>query len=707
MATTAQVIQFLLSPIAASGITLSGGQAFFFAAGTSTPKAVWIDRNKTTEAANPYTLAPNGTAQLYADGLYRVVIKDSNGATKYDWDFLSFVDNASDLAEINAGVSAKTVRWVSDYADLAAAVAAIGSTPATLAYKTDQTLAAPLATPSTLELLPLDGAVIRHGVHTVTYAGGTTRWPMCQIFDGTGAVTGFAEAYPEWFTTNATPGTTDMTNAIKKAAAAVKGNLGVVKGGATSYLISSNVYFDNVAFQGIDGHSTQIRAKGAITAFTFTGSRKKIGSFAVWFDDYLTSAAPTSAVGVQFGGDVYNDAQDQFNNNIVEQVYVRHAGRSFTAVSTGTKGTLWNNTFINCRSDYQAEYGWYFNCLVGSTTQTWVSCMVDGVPLDGTFGYTATSAGWYVSDIDDVAWLSCQADDLYDGKGIYINLAGMADIKNFRSESSQLITDNSTLIYANAALTVTGVKFQSAVVNPGAGNSASVIRFGSGGSGVIGAMENQTISINSGTFYKLHTANISSGKGRVTINAPRMWMADVMRDSGGERTVFANKGARFGVTSSNPTSGTYEIGDQILTVAVGAGRVPGKTCVTAGTMGTLAGVTGTVALGSNLVTVNSTSSLREGDFVAIAGVAGTKRVVHIKNSTQVYTDSAADASVSAAAVSYVAATFADQPPVGMRTGIVAPTVTPYVIGERFLDTAANKWYMAKGTASSADWLLLN
>ena len=173
----AQSIQFLLSQVRTSATSLVGGQVYFYSAGTTTPQTVWLDRAKTTPAANPYTLDANGTAQLYGDGLYRAVIKDSAGVTRYDRDNLSFRD-ASGLA-YNAA----------DYASLAVAVAAIGSNTATLQYGNAQTVSANLSVPANIELMPLNGAIITvNSGQTLTYAGSTARWPAAQMFSGTGAV---------------------------------------------------------------------------------------------------------------------------------------------------------------------------------------------------------------------------------------------------------------------------------------------------------------------------------------------------------------------------------------------------------------------------------------------------------------------------------------------------------------------------------------
>lgn len=44
---------------------------------------------------------------------------------------------------------------------------------------------------------------------------------------------------------------------------------------------------------------------------------------------------------------------------------------------------------------------------------------------------------------------------------------------------------------------------------------------------------------------------------------------------------------------------------------------------------------------------------------------------------------------------------------GYRTGTTTPAVTPYSVGEMFLDTTNKKVYFAFGTASSSDWVALN
>lgn len=92
------------------------------------------------------------------------------------------------------------VYYVSDYTSLTAAVAAIGSTEATLIIDTDTTVTADLTIPATLSLVCLKGNLISHTTYTITI-NGNFEAGLFQVFNGTGAVTLTLgpHARPEWF----------------------------------------------------------------------------------------------------------------------------------------------------------------------------------------------------------------------------------------------------------------------------------------------------------------------------------------------------------------------------------------------------------------------------------------------------------------------------------------------------------------------------
>lgn len=67
----------------ASGEPCAGGTLTFYETGTTTPKAVYTNKALGASATNPHTLSSQGrpTTDLWGSGSYRVVLKDSGGAT--------------------------------------------------------------------------------------------------------------------------------------------------------------------------------------------------------------------------------------------------------------------------------------------------------------------------------------------------------------------------------------------------------------------------------------------------------------------------------------------------------------------------------------------------------------------------------------------------------------------------------------------------
>lgn len=106
----------------------------------------------------------------------------------------------------------------------------------------------------------------------------------------------------------------------------------------------------------------------------------------------------------------------------------------------------------------------------------------------------------------------------------------------------------------------------------------------------------------------------------------------------------------------NPAGGTWTKGDVIGYLECDADGYEGVACTTSGTAGTLALVTGSITSGSTTLTVNDADDLRVGQYITIAGVTGTKKILEIVGVT-VTIDSAASATVAAAAVAWSAPVF--------------------------------------------------
>lgn len=108
-----------------------------------------------------------------------------------------------------------------------------------------------------------------------------------------------------------------------------------------------------------------------------------------------------------------------------------------------------------------------------------------------------------------------------------------------------------------------------------------------------------------------------------------------------------------------PTAGTWQQGDYVRNRACAVGQPKGWYCTVTGTAGTLVGVTGSITSGTSALTVNTTAGLKQAQYITIAGVSGTKRILAI-NGSVITISSNADATVAGAAVAYSSPTFVSE-----------------------------------------------
>ncbi len=618
-----------------NGAPLTGGKLYTYAAGTSTPQVTYTSRSGDISNANPIILDSAGRTpeQIWSiEGLlYKYVIETADNVLIRSWDNIGGSIVASDLAQ-------------------------------DLASTTDNTKGDALV-----------GFKQSDNNGFLPNAVGKTVNDKLQEFI---SIKDFGAVGD---------GVTDDTAAIQAAANYCDANHKIlfVPQPTSQYLITSTVniscpFVGECAATGVTpGSIGQFVSRTNITVFNIYGSRLNIENIGIHFD--LPDLATSSAVGFLFG-----NSTTQFSNNFVKQCYVRFAYNAFKTNTTGV-GTVWNNTFVNCRSDLCQEYAWLFNALVGSTTQTWINCMNTG-DSDAVLG-----GGWYIFNVDDVCFINCQSDSLYDGKAIFVNLATLVMIKNFRAEGITFRTNASALITCNATADISNVKLQASNVEVGAANRASVITLGaSGGNGVIGAIRFEGVAITSGKLFHVDSNGLQFGNGYVTLVDALTKRADVRRDDAGNRTIFASKSLAFSPNDNNPTVGSYEVGDQLNTIAVSATRSQyAKLCITAGTAGTLTGVTASVTSGSTLVTVNTTVNIPLGTFITIAGISGVKRIEQLFSNTIVYIDTPADASVTTAVVAFSPPVFKVTGGFGIGTTGQRPAAAADDTGISYLDTTLN------------------
>ena len=86
---------------------LDGGSVEFYSAGTTDPKNAWPNKDKTSPATS-VTLGSDGTAQMYFDGVYKFIVKNSAGTIKYTLDNLKHQSPTQSVKTITADYTATT-----------------------------------------------------------------------------------------------------------------------------------------------------------------------------------------------------------------------------------------------------------------------------------------------------------------------------------------------------------------------------------------------------------------------------------------------------------------------------------------------------------------------------------------------------------------------------------------------------------------------
>lgn len=101
--------QLLSSPYSyfsdANGLPLAGGLVYTYAAGTTTPQAAYTDSTFGTPLANPVPLDSAGRAEIWLNGSYKIVVKDSLFNTIHTTDNISALTTSNPFSDATAIIS--------------------------------------------------------------------------------------------------------------------------------------------------------------------------------------------------------------------------------------------------------------------------------------------------------------------------------------------------------------------------------------------------------------------------------------------------------------------------------------------------------------------------------------------------------------------------------------------------------------------------
>jgi len=736
MATNAQSIQFLLSQVRASGVVLSGGTVEFFAAGTEINKTIWTDRGKTQEAANPYTLDANGTAQLYGDGLYRMVVKDSAGVTKYDRDYQAFKDASGysyDLA---------------DYDSLSAAITAIGSTKATLQFGADIPLTANVVVPANIDLVSYNGAKIIRGSYTIT--GLKTATP--ELFGGavgvstdSGAAINAAAAsckrllFPagndRYYSSIALaiPAGVDvkMENGVTITAASGTALVGMTVG-------SAGVSNGGVKLEGIDITRTNLGTWGDtshVGLLLYNCSSANVSIKQVTRFGGINLKAFGSGAGFQYSEIVLGDM-----GHAAYEVVLSNENSGYVNQNNWYGGRFWvltgitdsNRNGITITSDdgsYLSNNNNHFynpnfelglsKTSTGFTVVHGVSNYVHGCRSEGNdlvakfqnasaantvvMGYdiaTSTAYSNTSSSSDNYVYTSTEMARLAYNKPVFVarDLAGITNVYNgagtYYTQGMSYNTNGNignttaTLTLKNDSIEIStrpvGVKVDTSTVKSfllsrtgTAGGRVVVACYDSNGAlltssggghpyvvGVTGAAF--SYSANHGGVYQTGSDSLTPQRFTVGSDVKSIWVGV----AGGSANAVINAFALYTNDANAPTVttgatpvpmgrlavavpsvGTHDLGVRYVNATPAVGQPKAWVTTVAGTFGTLSATTGNITTGTTALVVNDASGLAYGMYITIAGVSGVKRITKIVG-TAVTIDSAANATVTGAAIAY-------------------------------------------------------
>ena len=241
------------------GNPLIGGKLYTYKQGTTTPKETYSDVAGATPNANPVVLDSRGEATVFASGLYKYVLKDSDDVTLWTLDNI----RGSDFNDIS---------YAGD--DIEAAITAAGSTSTTILVDQATALTGNLTVPATVLLWVVPGGIITiPNTYRITINGQLTAGKY-QIFndentDNDGVIlTNTAEVWLEWFDATAGIDQNTFTKAIYATAT------GKTIKGSGAYTCTDKITVNKGIF--VDFQGTLTFSKSNTPGIEITASNVKI-----------------------------------------------------------------------------------------------------------------------------------------------------------------------------------------------------------------------------------------------------------------------------------------------------------------------------------------------------------------------------------------------------------------------------------------------
>lgn len=564
-----------------TSLPLVGGKLYTYAASTSTPQPTYQDAAGTVPNANPITLDATGSALIYWSGSYKIVLKDALGNLVYTVDNYSTDLTAALQAQLAKADGASQVGYGTDTVKGALDALQLPDYTALRAYNGKQSSAYVTGYLATARPSGIAGMFVRDDTDTTTADDGA----MCivttggkrykRVFDGL-----FVD--PEWFGADPS-GAADSAGAIQLACnwASSNGRL-TVRLAAGSFKLSTTIKTTDInapvgtvacGLIGAGEFSTRLLPSGDFTVVKFVASYLELGGFSIEWPLTAKALIPNTRIGVEFC-----DGNSQVAYARIRNITVQYPWRSFVMNDwTGsTYGSMYLTVMEKLTSFRAADWGFYLNSKVGSTTLRMIQCYVRGDDSTGA----ANGKGFYATNFNDL-YIEQPTIDLCVDSWMSLTNYNTCLIIGMAWESNTMVSAGATAVLLQGTQTrLSGIKDISCTYNTG--GTARVIFAGAQCQLDIDDYNEQYSTVTAGTT-KYRVAFNAAGTD-VSVLDRSILPAHIL-DNGYYHSVVY-QGVRRSRTGLAPSYGNWIQGDYIKNGAPAVGQPKGWYCTVAGGPGT-------------------------------------------------------------------------------------------------------------------------
>jgi hypothetical protein len=330
-----------------------------------------------------------------------------------------------------------------------------------------------------------------------------------------------------------------------------------------------------VGILGAGQFATVFKPDGDFTAIWLRSSYVSSGNFSVEWPATAAASIPTARIGVEFAGPNNQTSYVEIKNITVTYAYRGFIQRDWTGQPLGNIFLITLNQLTAFRC---ANWGFYLDSKVGSTTLRLLHCYVRGDDFGGSGAY---GKGIFASDIDDIYTEQLAIDQCLNEWVSLIN--GSTVVMNGTALEANKIT-NAANVAVNLnvnRVVINGLKDISCTYDTGA-NARLVFFAGNCRSGVIAGYAEQASTVGGGTTK--YAVALNSALTQVNVVDRSIVPSQVLNSGFFVNVVF--EGRRLSSTGLAPNYGTWLQGDNVLNGAAATGQPKGWVCTVAGSPGT-------------------------------------------------------------------------------------------------------------------------